>query len=54
MNNEHTCNVDHLGLAMRSAGQDLRAKQEAIQTNKVGAATTIEMLIGPSMSMTYS
>lgn len=54
MNNEHTCNVDHLGMAMRSAGQDHRAKQEAIQTKKVGAATTTEMLIKPSMSMTYA
>lgn len=54
MNSEHTCSVDYLGMAMRSAGQDPRAKQGAIQTNSVGAATIIERIIRPSTSMTYS
>lgn len=54
MNSEHTCGVDHLGMAIRSVGQDPRAKQGAIQINSVGAATVIEMIIRPSTSMTYS
>jgi len=54
VNSEHTCSGDHLGTAMTSVGQDLRAKQEAIQTNSVGAATVIEIIIRPSTSMTYS
>lgn len=54
VNSEHTCSVSHLRTAARSLRQDPRAKQGAIQTNSVGAATIIEIIIRPSTSMTYS